>query len=218
MLFQLCVWLIQAHFWKKKIWFCKVYIISLLYIIIIIIYTQARYIISFIWVQIIFSSQKQWQHKYTLCKVVIVTLMASEGDKYRWHHKVRTYKEYHSVCPSSELGLSQPLSRQRVFPSPQKQGGGGTLACGSGVGGESQFRRGAYTMVLFICTYFVDGIVQILSPYSITNFWGLGSVQGQKGFKQCLCRCYTDFNTEKIRCPSESLEKIKCFHPEVWRN
>jgi hypothetical protein len=40
-------------------------------------------------------------------------------------HKVRTYKEYHSVCPASELGLSQPLSRQRVFPSPQKQGGGG---------------------------------------------------------------------------------------------
>jgi hypothetical protein len=34
------------------------------------------------------------------------------------------------------LGLSQPLSRQRVFPSPQKQGGGGTLACGWGVGGS----------------------------------------------------------------------------------
>jgi hypothetical protein len=76
-------------------------------------------------------------------------------------HKVRTYKEYHSVCPSSELGLSLPLSRQRVFPSPQKQGGGGTLACGWGVGGESQF-RGAYTVVLFICTYFVVyGIVVI---------------------------------------------------------
>jgi hypothetical protein len=51
-------------------------------------------------------------------------------------HKVRTYKEYHSACPLSELGLSQPLSRQRVFPSPQKQGGGGTLACGWGVGGS----------------------------------------------------------------------------------
>jgi hypothetical protein len=51
-------------------------------------------------------------------------------------HKVRTYKEYHSVCPSSELGLSQPLSRQRVCPSPQKQGGGSTLACGWGVGGS----------------------------------------------------------------------------------
>jgi hypothetical protein len=27
--------------------------------------------------------------------------------------------------PSSELGFSQPLSRQRVCPSPQNRGGGG---------------------------------------------------------------------------------------------
>jgi hypothetical protein len=82
------------------------------------------------------------------------------GVNHKWStHKVRTYKEYHSVRPSSELGLSQSLSRQRVFPSPQKQGGGGTLACGWGVGGESQFRRGAYTVVLFICTYFVGAPV-----------------------------------------------------------
>jgi hypothetical protein len=55
-------------------------------------------------------------------------------------HKVRTYKEYHSECPSSELGLSQPLSR--VFPSPQKHGGGGTLACGWGVGGSPNSDEG----------------------------------------------------------------------------
>jgi hypothetical protein len=58
------------------------------------------------------------------------------------YHKVRTYKEYHSVCPSSEMGLSQPLSHQRVFPSPQKQGGGGTLACGWGVGGSPNSDEG----------------------------------------------------------------------------
>ncbi len=41
-----------------------------------------------------------------------------------------------TVCvPSSELGLSQPLSRQRVCPPPPNQRGGGTLACGWGVGG-----------------------------------------------------------------------------------
>jgi hypothetical protein len=57
-------------------------------------------------------------------------------------HKVRTYKKYHSVCPSSELGLSQPLSHQRVFPSPQKQGGGGTLACGWGVEGSPNSDEG----------------------------------------------------------------------------
>ncbi len=37
--------------------------------------------------------------------------------------------------PSSELGFSHPLPRQRLCPSPQNQGGGFTLACGSGVGG-----------------------------------------------------------------------------------
>jgi hypothetical protein len=38
--------------------------------------------------------------------------------------------------------ISQPLSRQRVFPSPQKQGGGGTLACGWGVGGSPNSDEG----------------------------------------------------------------------------
>ncbi len=44
-------------------------------------------------------------------------------------HKVRTYKEYHSVCPLGGIGtlpVSQPLSRQRVCPSPQNRGGGHT--------------------------------------------------------------------------------------------
>ena len=33
-------------------------------------------------------------------------------------------------------------SRQRVFPTPQKQGGGGTLACGWGVGGSPNSDEG----------------------------------------------------------------------------
>ncbi len=71
-----------------------------------------------------------------------------------YSHKVRTYKEYHSVCPSSKLGLSQPLSRQWVFPSPQKQGGGGTLACGWGVGGSPNSDEG-HTLwySLYVRTY-----------------------------------------------------------------
>ncbi len=36
-------------------------------------------------------------------------------------HKVHTYKEYYSICPSLELGLSHRLSRQRVCPSPRNQ-------------------------------------------------------------------------------------------------
>ncbi len=64
-------------------------------------------------------------------------------------HKVRTYKEYHSVCPSSELGLPPTPQPQASVPP----GGEHSLAR-KGLG-ESQFRRGAYTVVLFICTYFV---------------------------------------------------------------
>ncbi len=41
--------------------------------------------------------------------------------------------------PSSKLGLSHPLSRQRVCPSPRNRGGGASQA-GEGLG-ESQFRR-----------------------------------------------------------------------------
>jgi hypothetical protein len=42
--------------------------------------------------------------------------------------------------PALGLGLSHPLSRQRVCPSPRNQIVVGTLACGWGVG-ESQFQR-----------------------------------------------------------------------------
>jgi hypothetical protein len=48
------------------------------------------------------------------------------------------------------LGLSQPLSRQRVFPSPQKQGGEGTLACGWGVGGVPIPTRGIHCGTLYM--------------------------------------------------------------------
>jgi hypothetical protein len=54
-------------------------------------------------------------------------------------HKVVIYIKHHSICPSSELGLPQPLSRQRVCPSPPPQ----TIPyspAGEGLG-ESQFRR-----------------------------------------------------------------------------
>ncbi len=37
--------------------------------------------------------------------------------------------------PSSEMGLSHPLSRRQMCPSPRKQRGEGTLSRGWGVGG-----------------------------------------------------------------------------------
>jgi hypothetical protein len=68
------------------------------------------------------------------------------------NHKVRTYKEYHSLCPSSELGLSQPLSRQRVFPSPLETGGRGhtSLPVHGGLGGVPIPTRGIHCGTLYM--------------------------------------------------------------------
>jgi hypothetical protein len=51
-------------------------------------------------------------------------------------HKVRIYVKSTTVyVPSPELELSQPISRQRVCPSPQNRGGGGGSHSPAGVGG-----------------------------------------------------------------------------------
>jgi hypothetical protein len=56
-------------------------------------------------------------------------------------------------APRRNWDSPQPPTRRLVCPLPPVSGGRGTLAR-NGLG-ESQFRRGAYTVVLFICTYFV---------------------------------------------------------------
>jgi hypothetical protein len=85
-----------------------------------------------------------------ICPTVILRKLVVIG----FDHKVRTYKEYHSVCPSSELGLPpNPHPQAGVPPPPCFWGEGNTRWRERGWVGESQFRRGAYTMVLFICTY-----------------------------------------------------------------
>ncbi len=74
-----------------------------------------------------------------------------------FNHKVRITKENHSVCPLVGMGtLPTPLS-----PSPQNRGGGGTLACGWGVGGVpipttvEKAQHTAYSVVLIIRDYLV---------------------------------------------------------------
>jgi hypothetical protein len=77
-------------------------------------------------------------------------------------------------------------------PPPQKQGGGGTLACGWGVGGESQFRRGAYTVVLFICTYFVTYNKFYLPKKTVSSlsYVYLSSLGCPACLSTCLSACY----------------------------
>ncbi len=53
---------------------------------------------------------------------------------YSIQHKVRIYKEYHSVCPLVGSGTLPPLLSPASVPLPPRTGGRGTLACGWGVG------------------------------------------------------------------------------------
>jgi hypothetical protein len=67
------------------------------------------------------------------------------------YHKVRTYKEYHSVCPSSELGLPpQSLTRRLVCHLPPVSGGRGTLAGEKGVGRVPIPTRGIHCGTLYM--------------------------------------------------------------------
>jgi len=71
--------------------------------------------------------------------------LATKGRCWVWSTKyvyIHTYIKSTTVyVPSSEFGLSQPLSRQRVCLSPQNRGGEGAHSpSGEGLG-ESQFRR-----------------------------------------------------------------------------
>jgi hypothetical protein len=63
-----------------------------------------------------------------------VQIVLEETTKYVYIKSTTVY------VPSSELGLSQPLSRQRVCPSPHNRGVGAHSPGGEGLG-ESQYRR-----------------------------------------------------------------------------
>jgi hypothetical protein len=55
----------------------------------------------------------------------------------RFHHKVRIYKEYFSVCPLIGIRTVQPLSRQRLSecaPPPKSGGEGAQSPAGEGLG------------------------------------------------------------------------------------
>jgi hypothetical protein len=62
----------------------------------------------------------------------LLAIGQKKAPSHQWHLPETTKYVYIKITtvyvPSSELGLSQPHSRQRVCPSP-RTGGGGTLAC-----------------------------------------------------------------------------------------
>jgi hypothetical protein len=82
-------------------------------------------------------------------KVLVVTTSCPMWS-FNPNHKVRTYKEYHSVCPSSELGLPQPPTRRLVCPLPPVSGGRGTLAGEKEVGRVPILTRGIHCGTLYM--------------------------------------------------------------------
>jgi hypothetical protein len=64
--------------------------------------------------------------------------------------------------------LPTPFSPASV-PLPPETGGRGHTSLRVGGWGESQFRRGAYTVVLFICTYFVKYPIHVHDAKFSTN-------------------------------------------------
>jgi hypothetical protein len=95
--------------------------------------------------------------------------------------------------------LLTPFSPASV-PLPPETGGRGHTSLRVGGWGESQFRRGAYTVVLFICTYFVVSAIEYscahgaqinfgdLIPYLTYGggVWGRGQ---ETRTEQIFCHC-----------------------------
>ncbi len=76
---------------------------------------------------------------YVIC---LPSLLQDENSQFLINTKYVHIKSTTVYAPCRNWDSPQPLSRQRVFPSPQKQGGGGTLACGWGVGGSPNSDEG----------------------------------------------------------------------------
>ncbi len=89
---------------------------------------------------------------------------------------VHIYKEYHSVCPLVGIGtLPTPLSPASVPLPPEPGGGGGTLACGWGVGVLTLWYPGFLSQADQVCKYILYSDQCCGSGYSISNESGSGS-------------------------------------------
>jgi hypothetical protein len=71
--------------------------------------------------------------------------------------------------PLVGIGTLPPPFSPASVPLPPETGGRGHTSLRLGGWGESQFRRGAYTVVLFICTYFVICWIKVPPPPGPSN-------------------------------------------------
>jgi hypothetical protein len=90
-------------------------------------------------------------------------------------HPVCTYKEYHSVCPSSELGIPPTPHPQASVPLPPVSGGRGTLAGEKGVGRVPIPTRGVHcgTLYMYVLCAMATDQPETTSTINDPNFNGL---------------------------------------------
>ncbi len=122
------------------------------------------------------SSTSHCEIRSLFCKVHCVL----EKGFYSWSFSKAGATKYVHIksttvyAPRRNWDSPQPPSRRLVRPLPPVSGGRGTLAGEKGVG---RVRRRAYTVVLFICTYFVPGAIGIrllIKGCSVTRFFASG--------------------------------------------
>ncbi len=93
------------------------------------------------------------------------------------NHKVRIYKEYHSICPLVRIGtLPTPLSPASV-PLPKNRGEGARTPAGEGLR-ESQFRRLEKSLAL--CLLCAPNVQNIEQPGLIPELSSRPRISSQK--------------------------------------
>ncbi len=120
---------------------------------------------------------------------------------------------YHSVCPSSELGLPQPLSRQRVFSSPQNRvhsPTGEVLGCPN-----SGDRRKSSALCLFCASHsLAGGLYRILSSYSLAHYYFMKKSAEVLHYFSWIVGCWNSSNILLTSCPPN----IKCIVPAFFED
>jgi hypothetical protein len=120
-----------------------------------------------------------WKAKHSPCECAssicnLIRSMQIFGCRRPISTKYAHIKSTTVYAPRRNWDSPNPFLASECSPPPRNRGGGGTRHTSLRVGGwgESQFRRGAYTVVLFICTYFV--------PISVPNGSGNTVCQNSK--------------------------------------
>ena len=102
--------------------------------------------------------------------------------------------------PSSELGLSQPLSRQRVCPSPQNRGGRAHSPAGEGLG-ESQFRRLEKNLSTLSTLCWTASIITLTTcTFYKSKFYKTGKLTLKKLFVRTSKVVFSDLIFEILGC------------------